>query len=240
MRGGDAVSANTLTIWYIAHIALLPIGLALLAGLFLYQVRRSGVRLVIPTTAAAVVLGVLLIAAVLVPAPLGPAAEPADYSSFASPPEWYVLPMHGLLNLAQRLGPKLGFLGSMVLPGLAVLWLLVLPWSDRRTIDQPPSRAVAGTAAMGVAAVLALTFWNAGHMAPLFVAIERPIQTSVMVSAAADTPLDPALIEKGKQLYTANQCAACHKIAGEGGAVGPPLDNTGRSHPDINWHIEHP
>jgi ubiquinol-cytochrome c reductase cytochrome b subunit len=198
-----------------------------------------GAPLLIPKAPAAIVLGALLVAALVVPAPLGPAAGPEDYASYASPPEWYVLAMHGLLKIAQSIGPNLAFVGSMVVPGLAVLWLLALPWLDRRTVDQPPSRLVAGTAAVGVAAVLGLTLWNAGHMAPLFAAVERPAARAATGRPATDTPLDPALIAKGKALYEANGCAGCHKIAGQGGAVGPPLDGTGKRQPDLHWQVDH-
>ena len=71
----------------------------------------------------------LLLAAVAVPAPLGPPATPEHYTSYAARPEWYVLPLHGLLGLAQRINPGLAFIGTVVIPGLAVAWLLALPCS---------------------------------------------------------------------------------------------------------------
>jgi mono/diheme cytochrome c family protein len=46
---------------------------------------------------------------------------------------------------------------------------------------------------------------------------------SVTASAAAQ---DPAAIEKGKQIYTAQKCQACHSVAGVGNKNGP-LDDVG-------------
>src|SRR5262249_43603585 len=136
--GGDAVSPRTLTVWYDAHVALLPIALAALAALFISQLRRAGYRITVPKPALGVTLFVLLLTGVTVPAPLGSAATPADYTSYGAQSEWYVLPLHALLVAAQRIRPDLAFLGTVVLPGLVVLVLLALPWLDRRLPGHPP------------------------------------------------------------------------------------------------------
>ena len=47
------------------------------------------------------------------------------------------------------------------------------------------------------------------------------------------TVRDTAMIRKGKQLYSEYQCGGCHTINGEGGEIGPALDNVGnRLKPD--------
>jgi mono/diheme cytochrome c family protein len=44
------------------------------------------------------------------------------------------------------------------------------------------------------------------------------------LTPAADTAIDPAVMEKGKALFAgAGTCFVCHGPAGEGGPVGPPL-----------------
>jgi mono/diheme cytochrome c family protein len=46
------------------------------------------------------------------------------------------------------------------------------------------------------------------------------------LTPAADTAIDPAVMEKGKAIYTgAGTCFVCHGAAGEGGPLGPPLAN---------------
>ena len=46
------------------------------------------------------------------------------------------------------------------------------------------------------------------------------------------------LIARGKQIYTDENCAACHSLNGEGGKVGPKLDGIGPKH-GANWHKKH-
>ncbi len=42
----------------------------------------------------------------------------------------------------------------------------------------------------------------------------------------ASSNSNAALIAAGKKVYAANGCAACHKIADKGGAIGPDLTKT--------------
>jgi quinol-cytochrome oxidoreductase complex cytochrome b subunit len=237
VRGGtDAVSPQTLKAWFLAHMGLFPLALLALGGLFLLQVKRGG-RLSFPTTAAGALVAALVVLGLVLPAPLGPPATPRDYTSYGSPPEWYVLPLHGLLRIAQTAGPRLTFIGTVVVPGLVVAWLLLLPWLDRRRADQPPSPLVRGATALGVAGLLALTGISAGHMAPLFSA-PRPAAGST-ITAAPSTSLDPKRVAAGRDLVEKNGCKGCHKLAGQGAAVGPPLDGAGARQPDPDWQLRH-
>lgn len=239
VRGGtDTVSPQTLRAWYIAHVALFPAALVALAGLFLLQARRArGWR--VPWPAVALFLTLLLLMGVTVPARLGPAATPQDYTSYSSPPEWYVLPLHGLLRVAQSIGPTYTFIGTVMVPGLVVLWLLLLPWLDRRLSGQAPSSSVRGATALGVVGLIALTAISAGHMAPLFSAPELAPAGKSDTATASNTALDPKLISAGRELVVQNGCLGCHKLGGEGAAVGPPLDGTGSRQPDLEWQLRH-
>ena len=240
LRGGDAVSPHTLTTWFTAHVALLPLALVLCAGLFLLQARRFAGQRLIPWPLVGSITALLLLLAVTLSAPLGSPATAADYSSFTAQYEWYVLPLHGLLTLAQRIRPSLGFVGSMVIPGLAVLWLLALPWLDRKPIHLPPSPHVRGVAVAGMAAVLVLALMNVGNMEPVLGERRRPPASAVAREpAGAHVTLDPALAKKGRTLFEQNGCSGCHKLGGQGGAVGPPLDGEGARRPDPNWQIRH-
>jgi ubiquinol-cytochrome c reductase cytochrome b subunit len=240
LRGGDAVSPRTLNVWYTAHVALLPVLLVGLAWLFLTQLRRAGARWRLPGAALTVALVALLMAAVGAPAPLGPEATPADYGSYAARSEWYVLPLHGLLTLAQSIRPSLAFIGTMVIPGMAVLAVLALPWLDRRRVGEPLSRLVRGGAAFGLAAIFVLTVTHLGSMAPLFGPKTPPdARVAAARSTTGTASLDPALVQQGKALVQKNGCLGCHKVAGQGGAVGPALDGTGARHADLDWQIRH-
>jgi ubiquinol-cytochrome c reductase cytochrome b subunit len=239
LRGGDAVSPRTLTVWYAAHVALFPVLLVGLAWLFLTQLRRAGARWHLPGAALTGVLVVLLVAAVAAPAPLGAEATSADYGSYAARSEWYVLPLHGLLTLVQSIRPSLAFIGTMVIPGLSLLAVLALPWLDRRRAGDPLSRLVRGAAAFGLAAALVLAVTHLGSMAPLFGPKAPPdSRVAAARSATGTATLDPAQVKKGKDLVQRN-CLGCHKVAGQGGAVGPALDGEGMRHPDLDWQLRH-
>jgi ubiquinol-cytochrome c reductase cytochrome b subunit len=238
LRGGDAVSPATLKLWYTAHVVLLPLALVAAAGLFLYETRRLLSRGRFRAAPVVAPLVLLAVAAIAAPVPLGPPATPDDYGSFAAPPEWYVLPLHGLLNLAQKIRSDFGFVGSVVIPGLVVLLLILLPWLDRRHADEPAHGHVRAGVLIGVIGVLTLGLMNAGHMAPLFHA-ESPSPGSSPSLSKAPVELDPALVSRGQTLYGSSGCGGCHTISGTGGSVGPRLDGEGRKRPDLNWQIEH-
>ena len=60
-----------------------------------------------------------------------------------------------------------------------------------------------------------------------------------MLAAAPATQRDPALIERGQQLFASNGCTACHIINGQGGAVGPNLTREGLRHRSDQWQKQH-
>lgn len=51
-------------------------------------------------------------------------------------------------------------------------------------------------------------------------ATPAPTPTATPVPVATPAPISPSA---GKELFTSLGCLACHKINGEGGAVGPPM-----------------
>jgi quinol-cytochrome oxidoreductase complex cytochrome b subunit/cytochrome c2 len=241
VRGGGAeVSGRTLTAWYDAHVVALPLLLAAVVALLVAALRRAGTRLAPPKTGSAAVIFVVLLAATVLPAPLGPAATPDDFHSFAAESEWYVLPLHSLLVLAQGIRPDLAFLGTVLLPGAALGILLALPWIDRKRAGEPPSRAVTGWSAGGLAALATLTVLHLGSMASPFHS-EHPASapTGPVRVKPPPAPLDPAAVQKGKALFASSGCAGCHTVAGKGGKVGPPLDGEGGRRPDSDWQVRH-
>jgi ubiquinol-cytochrome c reductase cytochrome b subunit len=50
--------------------------------------------------------------------------------------------------------------------------------------------------------------------------------------------VDPA-VARGKAVFAQFGCAGCHRIHGEGGAVGPDLSFVGDTRPDREWHLKH-
>jgi ubiquinol-cytochrome c reductase cytochrome b subunit len=239
--GGDLISPRTLTLWYTAHVALLPIALGALMVLFVTQARRYSGRLTVPRLAVGATVVLILLTSVAISAPLGSAATPADYTSYTAQSEWYVLPLHALLVMAQqRIGPNMAFLGTVVLPGVVVLALLALPWLDRRSSGHPPSPIVRALTGIGVVCTLLLAVTNLAHMEPIF---HREAAAATIGSplhpGATPAHLDPALVQVGKAVYDKNGCSGCHAMHGQGGAVGPPLDGEGTRRPDLDWQVSH-
>jgi len=235
LRGGEQLGALTLSRFFAAHILFLPTLLAGLAALHLFILRRVGPAG--PWTDrrtsladepfyprqvymdAVVMLGVFVIIATLawlVPLPLTDRADPSD-TTFVPVPEWYFLFYYELLKYVH--GP-LEPLATWVLPSLVVLIMLFWPFIDQNPARHPVNRPVALTAG---ALFLLVVFSLLGLSIKNLYAVSR---------------VDPA-VAKGKALYAQFGCSGCHRIHGEGGAVGPDLSFVGDRRPDRDWHLRH-
>jgi ubiquinol-cytochrome c reductase cytochrome b subunit len=76
-------------------------------------------------------------------------------------------------------------------------------------------------------------------MEPIFGGVATTQPRNPTAANAPNVVLDPTLVQRGKTLFSQNGCAGCHKLAGQGGAVGPPLDGEGSRRPDLNWQMQH-
>ncbi len=219
MRAGDSVGPATLNRWFDLHIALSILWLAL-ATYLTRSVKPLRLKPLIP------VVGILVLSSLL-SAPLGPAAGPTDYESFAAKPEWYILPLHSLLGIFEKIDPSLGYVGSAVIPGLMVLFLVAMPWLDRGSLGKP-------VAAVLTCGCLLLFAYGISEVAP-------PVgnQMTTATSGGLVTALDPRLVTTGKQLFTTRGCVNCHKVLGKGGKTGPDLTDEATRHPDLTWQTIH-
>ena len=154
MRGGSMLGALTLGRWYSAHVFLLPLSLVLFVAAHVALMRRHGIsgplrqqegppRAFYPwhaikdTLVVAAVFALLLIVAVKFPAHLEEVANPAD-ASYVPRPEWYFL---GLFQLLKYFPGRLEPVATIVIPGLAIGFLIALPFLDRGRDRQPLVRA---------------------------------------------------------------------------------------------------
>ncbi len=132
-------------------------------------------------------------------------AIPTD-TSYIPRPEWYFL---FLFQVLKYFPGKLEPVAVVVIPGAAMLLLLLLPFLDRsrerRPWKRPFSTVAAAVAIIGIAF---LTF--------------QAIRTTPPQITSRDQ-----LIEIGKTQYLKAGCAACHAINGQGGTVGPDLAGVG-------------
>lgn len=235
LRGGPILGALTLSRFFAIHILFLP---ALMVGsiaLHLFILRRVGPagpwneeqarhrreafypRQVFMDAVA--ILGTFLAVvslALTVPFPLSYAADPTDHT-FTPVPEWYFLFFYQLLRYMP--GP-LEPIAAWVLPALLIIGLLLVPFLDRRPERRPASRPIALMAGVVflvmVFTLLGISLWK--------------LQAQPQMDAST---------AHGKALYARHHCAACHRIHGEGGNIGPDLSYAGDERPDRQWHIRH-
>jgi ubiquinol-cytochrome c reductase cytochrome b subunit len=154
MRGGSMLGALTLGRWYAAHVFLLPAALGLFVVAHIALMRRHGIsgplrkqegtaspfypwHAIKDTLMVSAVFALLLTLAITLPAHLDEIANPAD-ASYVPRPEWYFL---GLFQLLKYFPGPLEPVATMVIPGLAVGFLLLLPFLDRGSERRPFARA---------------------------------------------------------------------------------------------------
>ena len=156
LGGGGAVGVVTFARFYGLHVLLLPPATLLLIAVHVYLVRKHGVAPAAGRRTAAeeeVLSGagfqgyggdlrgfaMLFVMAVAVRVPLEQLADPTD-TTYIPRPEWYFLFLFQTLKLFS--GP-LEVVGSVVLPGLAILALILVPFIDRAQMVKVTRRTVA-------------------------------------------------------------------------------------------------
>jgi ubiquinol-cytochrome c reductase cytochrome b subunit len=235
LRGGETLGALTLSRFFAVHVLFLPAILVTGIALHLFILRRVGpagpwtderARLGSETfyprqvyMDAMVMLAVFAVVAAFaltVSFPLADRADPSD-TSFVPVPEWYFLFYYQLLKYVH--GP-LEPLATWVLPMFFFLMLVFWPFLDRNPARRPMKRPLALGAG---AAFLVMVFALLGISIRDLHAIPR---------------VDPA-VARGKAVFARFGCVGCHRIHGEGGAVGPDLSYVGDAKPERAWHLKH-
>ena len=131
-----------------------------------------------------------------------PKADPSD-STYIPRPEWYFL---FLFQLLKYFPGSLEWLGTTVIPIIAVLALFLLPFFDRNPKRFWKTRPWAvGIMSVTVVGIVALT---------VLAVISTPVQEVTGTIAGSV----PEQILAGQDLYSVN-CTECHGPSGEGGEV---------------------
>ena len=224
LRGGPDIGALTLTRWYAVHVLVLPVILVALVIGHLYLLRRHGIsgpvtprigrsELFFPYQAArdftvAVAAGLLLAALAYRGAPALEAPADPTSSDYIPRPDWYFL---GLFQLLKYFPGKWEVVGALVIPGLVMVFLVLLPWLDRGRTRQTRQRlAVLLPFTAGLTVVIALT-----------------------VMGARDTPAQGAGAWSIREIggaalaQSGERCTRCHRPDGmvppiEAGRIGKP------------------
>lgn len=235
LRGGETLGALTLSRFFAIHALFLPAFLITGMALHLFILRRVGPagpwdeeqarrrreafyprQVYLDAIVMLVVFAIVAALAMMIPFPLTDKADPSD-TTFIPVPEWYFLFYYQLLKYVH--GPLEPF-ATWILPALFVGTLFLLPFLDRTPTRHPAGRPI--TLAAGVL-FLAMVFGLLGISLRDLYVIPR---------------VDPA-IAHGKALVAHFGCTGCHRIHGEGGAIGPDLSYEGDSRPDRDWHYRH-
>lgn len=168
-----------------------------------------------------IVVAVIIALAVVFPHGSEAPADPTS-TNYNPTPEWYFLFLFQFLKLFPG---SLEPVAAVLIPGLAVLILIAVPFLDRGLgrfwAQRRPALAIGG---LVVAALVLLE-----------------------VSGALSTPARPEgqvdeLVLKGQNVYRDINCGYCHSINGVGGAIGPDLSNiASQLKPDqITQYLQNP
>ena len=182
-------------------------------------------------------LGVLCF---FVPIELGPPANPAD-TQYIPRPEWYYLPVFQWLKYWHGAA---SIIGVLVIPTILVLAVLALPFLDRGVERRPWKRPVA----MGAYAFVLFSLVGLGlrsqyldsHDAGVAQQLakqrteeaeymRKPFEPELSSAslAAENVMLADPLAAKGKTIFEAQSCNACHGDGGVGTAAAPALVGIG-------------
>ena len=244
IQGGEAYGTATLTRFYALHVFVLPISLIALLGPHLMFFMKHGVtapkkdvergeevtfwplQAFYDLVFAGLILTVLVVLVVSVGAPLDAPADPTG--SYDARPEWYFLFLFQLLKYFE--GPMV-LIGTVVLPGLASLFLVALPWLDRAEGLSLKARwRVSIPMALGMLGVVLLTVLarledgaNDGFQKRLKAQAEEA-EYALIHAKDGFTPEGAIPALEGRRLFMRLACNECHITEGKGGDKGPSLD----------------
>ena len=258
MRGGAEMGTLTLSRFYVAHVFLLPAAIFAVVASHIFLFRKAGAagpisedplhpkqpaerfyprQVIMDMGFSLLLIAALGVLAYLVPAELGPKADPSD-TQYLPRPEWYYLPMFEWLKYWP--GGR-ALIGIVIIPLIIVGLFVGLPFLDRRLERRPWKRPLA----VGFFALIFLSLvglgvlsYRADHRDPAVakqIAWQREETEAFMKEPfEPEMPMVPLLSPleaKGKTVYETNTCNSCHGDQGEGSAAGSKLIGMRKKHP---------
>ena len=235
LRGGDLMGQLALSRMFVLHVAILPAILLAFLAVHLAAFRRFGSvgpwdeakrqrsgpfwpdQVLKDAIVAAFLLVFLIALCAYASPPFAGPADPLD-TSYVPKPEWNFLFLYETLKFFPgRFEP----IGTMGIPLIGILILVLLPFLDRSQERNPVRRpfAMAG-GAIWVGAVVALTVIGyRSHPGGPEAGSRAPGGSHARLSQSA---------REGATLVDSLGCTGCHTINGTGGSVGPDLSNESR------------
>jgi quinol---cytochrome c reductase cytochrome c subunit, bacillus type len=168
---------------------------------------------------------------------LGPeVAPPADPGtvSFVPRPDWYFYFLFYLLRIFKW--PESVFLGTIGVPTIALILLIMLPFMDLSLERRPSRRPVAMVAAVLTILSMAILTWK-GATAKEALASEVIADVPSWVT---QEKLPPAAVP-GAKLFATAGCTACHTYLGTGSSNlgAPDLTAIGTRNLGVAFQIRH-
>lgn len=241
-----SVGVSTFSRFYTVHTLVLPALTALLIALHVHLVRKHGItpqpadasqpkkkfypqQAFKEVTAIFVAFAILLVMAVALHAPLERLADPTD-STYIPRPDWYFLFLFQTLKFFEG---TLEVVGAIVLPTLALIALVVVPFLDRGKAKKLGERTVA-FGAVGLAAIA----WTSLTVSAIVTTPKQPKKVDTGLAPTADwkqlTPVELA----GLSCYRQEKCANCHNLSEGEPKIGPTLA-TVAERKSADWMIAH-
>jgi ubiquinol-cytochrome c reductase cytochrome b subunit len=252
LLGGTSMGQLTLSRFFILHVAIFPAILLGMIGFHLVAFRKFGSvgpwkeerrkytapfwpDQVLKDAILSILVFLLLIglSAYFMPPFTGP-ADPVD-TTYVPKPEWNFLFFYEALKFFPG---KLEPFGTIGLPLLGILFLILVPFLDRKPERNPARRPYAMTIGLILGVVfIALTiigyFSNPAGAQGGNIASQKGV-SALQISSSA---------REGGKLFDSLGCLGCHRVNGTGGNVGPDLSNEvnrGRSRDWLTNQIRDP
>jgi quinol-cytochrome oxidoreductase complex cytochrome b subunit len=168
---------------------------------------------------AVVVMASIITMAIVLGAELGPKVDPTT-TTYTPRPEWYFFFLFEVLRIIKP--SSLTPLAAIGVPTICMILLFLLPFYDRSPERRPERRPIAMAAAFFTIAAMAFLTYEGAHAGSPN-QIDMPTPPSI-VAAGGQTLRQ---FEAGRQVVAQSGCLACHKIAENGGTLGPNLTKIG-------------
>jgi ubiquinol-cytochrome c reductase cytochrome b subunit len=258
-QGGTVMGTNTINRFFGLHVWLMPALLVALVGAHLTIFRHNGPagpvaddprklpvgrfwpdQLFMDGAVSFIIFIVIVFLALVAPPYLDAKADPTN-GAFVPYPAWYFLSLFGVLNLVPIFlgnGPFPELLAAIIVPTIALVVVLLLPWLDRSTTRTfSARRAILWTTTIVVIALIALSVYaQLGIMQKQAAGPPSPPEAQVLAApaeAASVTANGGATGGAGNVPANANgakvfstNCSSCHGASGQGQpGTFPPLAN---------------
>jgi ubiquinol-cytochrome c reductase cytochrome b subunit len=242
LQGGNGYGNLTLTRFYAIHALWLPALVVGLIALHLWAFRRNGVtpfrsraygrtgrfwpeQLWRNALVYVLTLSVLLVLAARSSAPLSAPADPAG--QFVARPEWYFLPLYQLLKYTEG---SAQWIGTLLIPSLAALLLLGLPYLRRALGFGVVCALLLAALVLGLLALREDAgdpkLRSAQRRDAEEATLARKLAASGVPAAGPEMMLQSDPLFRGRKVFSA-RCAKCHE----------PPPGEPRSAPDLDGYL---